>query len=87
MERLFAEVARRKAVEVQVIGHTDTVGTTEYNDRLSHERATAVRDMLIQRGLHTNFIRVIGRGERDLLVPTDDDTPHPKNRRVEIIVR
>jgi len=87
LERLFAEVARRKAVEVQVIGHTDTVGTTEYNDRLSHERATAVRDMLIQRGLHTNFIRVIGRGERDLLVPTDDDTPHPKNRRVEIIVR
>lgn len=84
---LFAEVARRQAVEVQVTGHTDRVGSEGHNDRLSLERAQAVRDMLMRRGLRASFIRAVGRGEREPLVPTPDETPEPKNRRVEIIVR
>ena len=87
LEALFAEVAKRQAVEVQVTGHTDRVGTDETNDRLSLERAQAVQEMLVQRGLKTNFIRTVGRGEREPLVPTPDEQPEPKNRRVEVIVR
>jgi len=87
LEALFAEVARRQAVEVQVTGHTDRVGTEADNDRLSLERAQAVRDMLVQRGLKASFIRAVGRGERELLVPTPDGQAEPKNRRVEVIVR
>ncbi|HTN73328.1 MAG TPA: OmpA family protein [Methylomirabilota bacterium] len=87
LEALLAEVAKRQAVEVQVTGHTDRVGTEADNDRLSLERAQAVRDMLIQRGLKTSFIRAVGRGEREPLVPTPDEQPEPKNRRVEVIVR
>lgn len=87
LEAILAEAVARQAVEVEVTGHTDTVGTTEDNDRLSLDRATAVRNMLIQRGVTTNFIRAVGRGERDLLVPTADNTQNPRNRRVEIIVR
>jgi len=87
LEALFAEVAKREAVEVQVTGHTDRVGTDATNDRLSLERAQGVRDVLIQRGLKTNFIRAVGRGEREPLIPTPDEQPEPRNRRVEVIVR
>lgn len=87
LEALFAEVAKRQAVEVQVTGHTDRVGTDANNDRLSLERAQAVLDTLVQRGLKTNFIRAVGRGEREPLIPTPDEQPEPRNRRVEVIVR
>ena len=87
LEALLAEVAKRQAVEVQVTGHTDRVGTDANNDRLSLERAEAVRDMLVQRGLKTSFIRAVGRGEREPLIATPDEQPEPRNRRVEVIVR
>jgi outer membrane protein OmpA-like peptidoglycan-associated protein len=57
------------------------------NDRLALERAQAVRDMLVQRGLQASFIRAVGRGEREPLVPTPDEQAEPRNRRVEVIVR
>ena len=87
LEALFAEVAKRQAVEVQVTGHTDRVGTEADNDRLSLERAQTVRDMLVQRGLKASFIRAVGRGAREPLVPAPAQQPEPKNRRVEVIVR
>src|SRR5262249_26978738 len=64
LDALFTEVASRQAVEVQITGHTDRVGTDAYNDRLSLSRAEAVRDMLIKRGLRASFIRAVGRGKR-----------------------
>jgi outer membrane protein OmpA-like peptidoglycan-associated protein len=84
---LFAEVARRPAVEVQVTGHTDRIGTESDNDRLSLVRAETVRAMLLQRGIQASFVRAVGRGEREPLVPTPDEQPEPRNRRVEVIVR
>jgi len=84
---LLAEVAKRQAVEVQITGHTDRVGKVEDNDRLSMERAEAIRDVLINNGLHASFIRVVGRGEREPLIPTPDEQVEPRNRRVEVIVR
>lgn len=84
---LFAEVAARQAVEVQVTGHTDTVGQREDNDRLSTQRAETIKQMLIEKGLRASFIRAVGRGERQLLIPTSDNVAEMKNRRVEVIVR
>jgi outer membrane protein OmpA-like peptidoglycan-associated protein len=84
---LLAEVAKRQAVEVQITGHTDRVGKMEDNDRLSIERAETIRDVLVKNGLHASFIRVVGRGEREPLVPTPDEQVEPRNRRVEVIVR
>lgn len=87
LERLFTEVAHRQAVEVQVTGHTDTVGREKDNDMLSTQRAGVIKDMLIGKGLQADFIRAVGRGERELLVPTANNYREPKNRRVEVIVR
>src|SRR5215467_6101756 len=84
---LLAEVAKRQAVEVQITGHTDRVGKVEDNDRLSIQRAEAIRDVLIKNGLHASFIRAVGRGEREPLIPTPDEQAEPRNRRVEVIVR
>jgi OOP family OmpA-OmpF porin len=84
---LLAEVAKRQVVEVQITGHTDRLGKMAYNDRLSIERAEAIRDILIRNGLRANFIHTVGRGEREPLIPTPDEQVEPQNRRVEVIVR
>jgi outer membrane protein OmpA-like peptidoglycan-associated protein len=87
LDALFAEVAKRAAVEVQVTGHTDRVGSEADNDRLSLQRAEAVRAMLIQSGIRAGLLRAVGRGEREPLMATADEQPEPRNRRVEVIVR
>lgn len=87
IEKIFPEIARRKAAEVAVIGHTDTVGRIEFNDALSLRRAERVRNDFVDRGIPTIAINVAGRGEREPIVPTADEVSEPRNRRVEINVR
>ncbi len=87
LQQIFAEIARRPEAEVVVIGHTDRVGAVPYNDALSLRRAERVRDDLVARGVPADRIRTAGRGEREPLVPTDDEVAEPRNRRVEISVR
>ena len=81
------EVARRPGVEVQVTGHTDTVGNEAANDALSLRRAEEVLNFLASQGFSRNVMSAVGRGERELRVPTDDNVSSPVNRRVEVIVR
>jgi OOP family OmpA-OmpF porin len=87
LSELFEEVSKRQAVEVQVTGHTDTVGGQADNDRLSKERMQTIKEWFIKRGLQASFIRAVGRGERELLIQTPDNVREPRNRRVEVIVR
>jgi len=75
------------AAQVAVIGHTDRVGTTEANDALSLKRAATVRDMLVEIGIPRDAIEIVGRGEREPLVQTQDGKPEERNRRVEIKLR
>jgi outer membrane protein OmpA-like peptidoglycan-associated protein len=84
---ILAEISRRPAAEVVVIGHTDTQGSDEYNDKLSLERARAVKQQLIALGFDAAHISVEGRGKRELLVPTADNVAAARNRRAEILVR
>lgn len=87
VERMLAELAKRPAAEISVIGHTDTVGSIQFNDRLSLQRAQRVHRLLLARGIPPGSISIAGRGERDLLVATRDMVHEPRNRRVEIGVR
>ncbi|MGZ6040019.1 MAG: hypothetical protein ACXWKR_15220, partial [Phenylobacterium sp.] len=57
------------------------------NDTLSRKRASDILNALIGQGLEPTISRAVGRGERELLVPTPDNTPEPRNRRVEVTVR
>ena len=87
LDRLKEMISTYPAAEVTVIGHTDRVGSLESNDALSLKRAETVRDLILQSGLQTTFLEVAGRGEREPLVPTDDEVPETQNRRVEINLR
>ncbi|OYW47208.1 MAG: hypothetical protein B7Z08_03905 [Sphingomonadales bacterium 32-68-7] len=71
---------------IDVYGHTDTVGSTATNQTLSEERARAVTNYLISRGVATNRTRWQGFGETQLKVATGDGVNEPLNRRVEIKV-
>ena len=87
LDKVFAELRRRSLPDIVVIGHTDTVGGLAYNDKLSLARAERTRDMMIVMGIAPERITAAGRGEREPLVPTEDNISEPRNRRVEINVR
>jgi outer membrane protein OmpA-like peptidoglycan-associated protein len=87
VDTVFVEIAKRPVPDVLVIGHTDAVGTDQVNDKLSRDRADVIRAGLIQSGIAPENIVAIGRGKRELFVPTADGAAHPRNRRVEIVVR
>ncbi len=87
LEEVFGEIARRPVPDVQVIGHTDAVGTDAVNDPLSRSRAEVVRRGLVARGIPADRIAVSGRGKREPAVPTAAGVAEPRNRRVEILVR
>jgi adhesin transport system outer membrane protein len=87
LAQIVAEADSRPVVDVSLIGHTDTLNSFEYNDKLGLKRATQVSEMLLAKGLRTNSLTIESQGERNLLVPTPDNTFEPRNRRVEISVR
>jgi outer membrane protein OmpA-like peptidoglycan-associated protein len=84
---LFAEVKTRPGVDIQIVGHTDTLGQEADNDQLSIKRASEVKVMLAQMGLNGDVIRATGRGERELRDQTPDETTSALNRRVEVYVK
>ena len=73
--------------EAVVVGHTDTMGNPGANVALGLKRAISVRNILVEAGLAPSTIEVTSHGEADLLVKTPNNTPEPRNRRVEITVR
>jgi outer membrane protein OmpA-like peptidoglycan-associated protein len=80
-------VKNRAVPEVSVIGHTDTMGTSRANIDLGLNRATTVRNLLVSAGLDASTVEITSHGESNLLIHTPDETPEPRNRRVEISVR
>ena len=72
--------------DIDVIGHTDSVGSAGYNQRLSVRRATAVRDYLVSEGIDSAIVDVSGMGEADPLASNETDAGRAQNRRVEIHV-
>ena len=82
-----AQVRGRVAIDVTVIGHTDTTGDTASNTALGLRRATLIRDLLIQAGLDGAVVDVRSHGESDPVVPTADNTAEARNRRVEVTIR
>lgn len=78
---------QRQPSRISVIGHSDTTGAADRNQQLSLERARLVANILQDNGIPADDIDVRGFGESDLLIPTPDNTPEARNRRVEIMIR
>jgi outer membrane protein OmpA-like peptidoglycan-associated protein len=73
-------------LQVEVEGHTDNVGTDDYNQRLSERRAESVRGYLTQQGIPAASIAARGFGESRPVVSNDADAGRQQNRRVELVV-
>lgn len=69
---------------MQVIGHADTSGPSDYNMGLSQRRAQNAADALTSQGVPANQIEIDWRGEESPLIPTGDGIREPQNRRVEM---
>jgi outer membrane protein OmpA-like peptidoglycan-associated protein len=87
VDQILVAIAARPAPELTVAGHTDALGSDQYNDALSLRRAERVRTLLIGRGIAPGSIVAVGRGKREPRVPTPVGVAEPRNRRVEITVR
>jgi outer membrane protein OmpA-like peptidoglycan-associated protein len=74
-------------VDISVVGHTDTVGDKRYNYQLSLKRAMTVSALLTAKGVAPSIIDTASHGKDNPLVPTGDQVPEPRNRRVEVTVR
>ena len=84
LSRIAGILATSQDYTVSVNGHTDDVGTEEYNQKLSERRAEAVRDYLVKAGLPPGILSVTGHGKSRPLVPSTSEQARAKNRRVEL---
>jgi outer membrane receptor protein involved in Fe transport len=85
VDQAAKNAAPAKVTEINVTGHTDTVGSDAYNMRLSKRRAEAVAAELEKQGVPSSEIAIFAKGKHDLLVPTKDGVREPQNRRVQIV--
>ena len=82
-------VGKVKGVNLEVIiavGHTDSIGTVEYNQKLSVRRAEAVKAYLVSKGIEKNRVYTEGKGEKQPVADNKTAEGRAKNRRVEIEV-
>ena len=87
LQNVLATIRERAPVDISVVGHTDTVGEKEYNYALSLKRAKAIASILVRGGIDPSVLDITSHGKDNPLVPTGDQVPEPRNRRVEITVR
>jgi outer membrane protein OmpA-like peptidoglycan-associated protein len=85
--QILGVVKEHAVQDVVVVGHTDTMGTQQANYGLGLKRAMMIRNLLVAAGLDGSTIEATSVGELDPLVTTPDETPEPRNRRVDISVR
>jgi peptidoglycan-associated lipoprotein len=85
--KMLAEVGKRPGVDATVAGHADRTSSQQWNERLAMKRAYKVRDDLLKAGIPLDRIEIDSFGETRPAVPTADEVPEKRNRRVEITVR
>lgn len=80
-------VAKLRGVDLELViatGHTDSVGSDAYNQRLSERRAAAVKEYLVSKGIPASKITTIGKGESQPVATNKTAEGRQKNRRVDI---
>jgi adhesin transport system outer membrane protein len=84
---VLAKVRARQALDIWLIGHTDTTGDVKRNDALGLKRAKALAKNFTQLGIKDLTLTIESYGERSPQVATPDNTPEPRNRRGEVTLR
>lgn len=86
LERVVEMMIKYPSLIIEISGHTDNIGTAEFNKELSLQRAKAVVDFLISKGIEANRLQYIGYGFEKTLVPNDTEEGRKLNRRSEFKV-
>jgi outer membrane protein OmpA-like peptidoglycan-associated protein len=86
LNKLAAFLQEYEDRTVHIEGHTDSVGSEEFNRRLSERRAKSVRSYLVNRGIDANRITTAGLGMSSPVASNDTPTGRQQNRRVEVII-
>lgn len=71
---------------IKIYGYTDSKGADEYNLKLSQQRADAVKNYLVSKGLVVSRFEVVGMGEADPIADNETDAGRAQNRRVEFAI-
>ena len=85
IDRLAEVLKEAPDRKVMIEGHTDAVGSDEYNRQLSERRAAAVQTALLERGVSSNQITAVGKGETFPVASNDNAAGRQQNRRVEMV--
>lgn len=72
---------------IEAVGHTDSIGTDEYNQGLSERRAATVKDYLVDQGISADKVEMQGMGESNPIATNQTREGRAQNRRVEITVQ
>jgi outer membrane protein OmpA-like peptidoglycan-associated protein len=86
LDRVGHLIARKTERQTAVEGHTDSIGSLDYNQGLSERRARAVAQALVARGVPNSRIQTSGFAFKRPLAPNDSELGRRLNRRVELIV-
>ncbi|MCU4415317.1 OmpA family protein [Acinetobacter sp. WU_MDCI_Axc73] len=86
ISRLSHQLQKYDLQKVKIIGHSDNIGTTQYNLKLSQERAQSVANIFIAHGFKAQNIQIVGRGAEQPLVPNTSEKNRAENRRVAVII-
>ena len=85
LDRVVEYMEHKPAARIRLSGHTDNVGNPRQNLRLSEQRAGAVRQYLISKGIDGGRIEAVGHGDTQPQAPNDSDENRARNRRIEAI--
>ena len=86
LNELYQFLVSRPNQRIRIVGHTDDIGSDRSNQLLSEGRCKEVKRAMEERGVNAQRIETEGRGERDPIVPNDDENHRQMNRRVEIVL-
>lgn len=74
-------------VQIEISGHTDNVGSQQYNQALSLKRAQAVKNWLVKKGIASNRMKTVGKGQNEPVASNETDEGRAENRRIEFYVQ
>lgn len=86
LDELYSKLGGMNVEVVIAVGHTDSVGTDAYNDKLAIRRAESVKAYLLSKGVEANRVYTEGKGEKQPVADNKTAEGRAKNRRVEIEV-
>jgi outer membrane protein OmpA-like peptidoglycan-associated protein len=87
LRRLDRFLQANPKVSILITGHTDNLGSDEYNLKLSLQRAQSVRAYLLDVGTNPDRINVAGKGFREPMLPNSNTSNQAKNRRITVSVQ